>query len=88
MTKAEAIFVLEHIEAHNGLAKEAKLMAIKALKKPEIIRCKDCIYWDKEIPISTVTPEYYKCLRIPYHANTANGYCDQAERKEKIDDQT
>lgn len=33
MTKAEAIFVLEHIEAHNGLAKEAKLMAIKALKQ-------------------------------------------------------
>ncbi len=35
MTNREAIFVLEHIEAHNGLAKEAKLMAIKALEEPE-----------------------------------------------------
>ena len=35
MTKADAIFVLERIEAHNGLAKEAKMMAIDALKQPE-----------------------------------------------------
>ena len=46
MTKAEAIFVLEHIEAHNELAKEAKLMAIEALKQPEIVRCNDCKFFD------------------------------------------
>ena len=47
-----------------------------------VIRCKDCIYWDKYYPISTETPEYRKCLRFPYHANKADGYCDQAERRE------
>ena len=51
----------------------------------ELIRCKDCIHWDNTIPVSTVTPEYYKCLRIPYYSTTANGYCDKAERRKKAD---
>ena len=44
MTKAEAIFVLEHIEAHNGLAKEAKLMAIDALKQPTLTTAGESLF--------------------------------------------
>lgn len=57
--------------------------AIKRGLLVPVIRCKDCIHWDEIMSISTVTPEYHKCLRIPYHTNTADGYCDRAERREK-----
>jgi hypothetical protein len=48
------------------------------------VRCKDCIYWDDQ-PFVTAAPDFHKCKRIAYHASTADGFCDRAERKEKTD---
>ena len=83
MTKAEAIFVLEHIEAHNGLAKEAKLMAIDALKQPDIIRCKDCIYFMKSAPGH---PDTEWCQRLICGTVNPEFFCADGRRKEKGDD--
>ena len=49
-----------------------------------VIRCENCIYWDDQ-PFVTATPDFHKCKRIAYHASTADGYCDRAERREKTD---
>lgn len=79
MTKAEAIFVLEHIEAHNGLAQEAKLMAIDALKQPEIVRCKDCKFAE---PHRSVNGDVYFRCNVIGMATLTNHYCSFGERKE------
>lgn len=50
-----------------------------------IIRCGQCRYWD-ELPSSTIAPEYHLCKRIAYHASTADGFCDRAERKDNPDE--
>lgn len=76
MTKAEAIFVLEHIEAHNGLAEEAKLMAIDALKKPDIIRCEDCKFWNRG------ECDHPDGLVLAY----SDYFCNYGKRKEKTDE--
>ena len=52
MTKEEAITVLRNAAWLGGNkdrdhTEEAVTMAIKALEQPEIIRCKDCKWWDK-----------------------------------------
>lgn len=52
MTREEAVYRIEnHIAVHRiGLYPHVKLgealnMAIEALKEPEIVHCKDCVYW-------------------------------------------
>ena len=52
MTKEEAITVLRNAawlgdNKDRDHTEEAVTMAIKALEQPEIIRCKDCKWWDK-----------------------------------------
>ena len=83
MTKAEAIFVLEHIETHNGLAKDAKLMAIDALKQPEIVRCKDCKWFCMSDPGH---PDCDYCKRLICGAIKPDFYCADGERKGKTND--
>ena len=59
--------------------------AIKRGLLVPVIRCRECIYWDDQ-PFVTATPDFHKCKRIAYHASTADGFCDRAERKEKTDE--
>ena len=47
-------------------------MAIEALKEPEIVHCKDCRHWDKEIMYCNHTG-----MQIE-----PDGYCVYGERKE------
>lgn len=50
--------------------------------QPEIIRCKDCVYWDS-LPSSSA-PEYHECVKRPFHINTiAEDFCSRAERRQK-----
>ena len=51
---------------------EALNMAIAALQEPEIVRCKDCKHWDKEIMYCNHTG-----MQIE-----PDGYCVYGERKE------
>ncbi len=51
---------------------EAVDIAIEALQEPEIVHCKDCRYWDKEIMYCNHTG-----MQIE-----PDGYCVYGERKE------
>lgn len=51
---------------------EALNMAIAALQEPEIVHCKDCRHWDKEIMYCNHTG-----MQIE-----PDGYCVYGERKE------
>ena len=51
---------------------EALRMAIEALQEPEIVHCKDCKYWDKEIMYCNHTG-----MQIE-----PDGYCVYGERKD------
>ena len=52
--------------------------------EPEIVKCKDCTYWD-EMPSSTFTPEYHEC--VVHHINMrAEDFCSRARRRQ--DDQS
>lgn len=54
---------------------DAYSVAIEALEKPEIIRCKDCKYLGG-----------YSCLLVEGLARqTSESYCSLGERKEKTD---
>ena len=49
MTREEAINHLEDLQVYRHepteTDREALCMAIEALKDPEIVHCKDCVYW-------------------------------------------
>lgn len=49
--------------------------------QPEIIRCKDCVWWDN-CPASTIAPTYHRCKRVGRMAMEERDYCSYAERKE------
>ena len=51
---------------------EALSLAIEALREPEIVHCKDCKHWDKEIMYCNHTG-----MQIE-----PDGYCVYGERKE------
>lgn len=46
----------------------------------EVIRCKDCKYWDI-FPTSTVTPSYHEC-KVLKLMTTGTWYCASSERKD------
>ena len=46
--------------------------------QPEIIRCKDCIYFTPE-----KSGEHWNVCRFYDAPKTADGYCNDAERKEE-----
>lgn len=86
MTKEEAIDVLRHnypSSCFEDLCKAVDI-AIKALSaQSEIIRCKDCKYWEK-FPSSTFAPDYHHCgfgINTNLHTTTED-YCSRGERKE------
>ena len=63
-TARKARYLNEQIKALN--------MAIEALQEPEIVHCKDCRHWDKEIMYCNHTG-----MQIE-----PDGYCVYGERKE------
>lgn len=53
--------------------------------QPELIRCKDCRWWDVS-PSSTSAPTFHKCRGFDYHYTEASEYCSRAERRERETD--
>jgi len=47
-------------------------------RQPELIRCKDCIYFTPE-----KSGEHWNVCRFYDAPKTAEGYCNDAERKEE-----
>lgn len=50
--------------------------------EPEIIRCKDCKWWD-DSPSSTIAPTFHKCRGFENHHTIATEFCSRAERREE-----
>lgn len=96
MTKEEAIKILEEgeVSKESGFF-EAYQMAIEALKQPEVIRCHQCGYWDRdtlrhqgndfrdwneaECMVLAERDGYNEINRYV----EADDYCSYAERREK-----
>lgn len=89
MTREEAILRIEdHIEVHKyrEVAHMIKILeafdfAIKALKQPEIIHCKDCkhrTFHDNRIS----SEQCYVCDYWDFDDPQPNGFCNFAERRE------
>lgn len=55
--------------------------AIKALEQPEIIRCKDCRHWHREIDNGIEYFNYSSC-DLKNRGDGHNFYCADAERKD------
>lgn len=89
MTREEAIEwldgELDYYEAcvrcheEDGAGVEAYKMAIKALKQPEIIRCKDCIHSSGVKMVDGWTYCAEGRLLVKYE----DGYCSDARRREE-----
>ena len=89
ISRAQAIDTLENTKtaiSENGeryIAKQNAIMRIDALPsaQPQIIRCKDCKYWDTTWQ-NDYAPNYHYCPMIDgTHRN--DFYCADAERKEE-----
>ena len=55
---------------------DAFLLAMEALKQPEVVRCKDCKYWHETI---YDTPKWMPCMSVQ---TSGNWFCADGERKE------
>ena len=68
MDKEQAIELLEHLawdrDIDRNLYGEAINIAIEALKQQEIVRCKDCIYYN------------WDCVDAPYDMTKTICWCD------------
>jgi len=58
---------------------------INTVSMGELVRCKDCRYWDK-YPSSSVAPQYHECKaragRLGRIHTTEEEYCSRGERKD------
>ena len=97
MTNENAINVLRHLNPpHTSKVafdafRQAIVMAIEALKEPQIIRCKNCKYW---IPYDWMFSEVWQSKNIADYSENeigckycdmsmkANDFCSRAERRE------
>lgn len=68
MEKSRAIELLEHLAWDRDIDRnpygDALNMAIEALKQPEIVRCKDCAYYN------------WDCVDAPYGMTQTICWCD------------
>lgn len=85
ITLDEAIEILSRPKTMKGTPQdilEAHDMAVTALRQPEIIRCRDCRFWDP-FPSSSSAPEYHQCNEFGgvMTASRADDYCSRAERR-------
>lgn len=56
-------------------------------KLVEVVRCRDCEYWDPGSPMATFGPTPCRCrLRRETDATTAEDFCSYGRRKEKPDE--
>ena len=62
----------------NGLTDAYNLILQLPSAQPEITRCKDCIYFAPE-----KSGEHWNVCRFYDAPKTADGYCNDAERKEE-----
>ncbi len=76
MTREQAIFVLECVEAH-GLADDAKRIAIEALKSEPIVRCVECKHWAMHSLCSRLAP-FDKVYM------GADDYCSKGKRMDEV----
>lgn len=61
--------------------------ALREGKLVEVVRCRDCEYWDETSPMSTTDPAVCRCrLRRETDATTAEDFCSYGRRKEKTDE--
>lgn len=78
MTTDKAIITLRclHLLAEEQEAKDAILMAIKALKHPDFIRCKDCAYF--------VRGKYSDgCKKYSSFSFRPEAFCSNARRRDQ-----
>jgi hypothetical protein len=68
-----------HLVAEDPEDKVAILMAIQALKQPEIIRCKDCVHSSGVKMVDGWTYCAEGRLLVKYE----DGYCSDARRREE-----
>ena len=81
MTRKEAeTYIIQHCNPDYPKGKteweRAMNMAIEALQQPEVIRCEDCRWWERE----SISEGH--CLEIDLHHVDEDHYCGYAERKE------
>ena len=76
MTKEDVLFFLGRFRTKriNEKLYDALGVAIEALAQPEIVRCKDCKYWDS-------TGYCLYGSRLAWRGNY-NDYCSRAKRRE------
>ncbi len=97
MTNENAINILRHLspprtsKAAFDAFRQAIVMAIEALEKPKIIRCKDCKHW---IPYDWMFSEVWQSKNMADYPEDeigckycdmtmkADDYCSRAERRE------
>ena len=54
----------------------------------EVVRCKDCMFWDITSPMATVIPVPCRCgLRRASQATIETDFCSYAERREETDNE-
>lgn len=78
MTRQEAIDIIKVAQAEVEWEYPLDYMvafrkAVEALSEPEIIRCKDCKYWDADEHDCNIKTGWFAC--------GADWYCADAERK-------
>lgn len=80
MTREEAIEILKanYPDACFEQLRDAVDMAISALKQPEIVRCKECIYAS---PNGKNGCKVYHFKLYETHEMNANDFCSRAERR-------
>ena len=71
---------------NDALFKEYQKRKAKGFPCPdflaEIVRCRDCEYWDPGSPMATVIPTPCRCrLRRETDATTADDFCSYGRRK-------
>ena len=48
----------------------------------EVVRCKDCKWYDMTDPCGTLTPNAHRCKRVTRLWMEEDGFCDKGERRE------
>ena len=79
ITLDEAIEILSRPKTMKGTPQdilEAHDMAITALRQPEIIRCRNCRYWEREKPFATSG----RCFIWECANRKGSDYCSEARR--------
>ena len=73
--------VLDHDKYITAETLEYMLDHAPTIDAVPVVRCKDCIYWDR-MPSSTAFPQYHACRRpFVQLSMEENGFCSWAVKK-------